>query len=74
VLKPGVAPAGRHFCGGAPGGRAPRKTANRSFLAARGFQTPHWSQGGMNRWVISDVNRTEFNAVVAAIQSTDNEH
>jgi hypothetical protein len=24
--------------------------------------------------VISDVNRTEFNAVVAAIQSTDNEH
>jgi anti-sigma factor RsiW len=44
------------------------------FSAARGFQTAHWSQGGMNHWVISDVNRMEFNAVIAAIQSTDNGH
>ena len=39
--------------------------------AARGFQTAHWSQGGMHHWVISDVNHAEFNAVVAAIQAAD---
>jgi anti-sigma factor RsiW len=50
------------------------KDSKPAFSAARGFQTAHWSQGGMNHWVISDVNRTEFNAVVAAIQSTDGEH
>jgi anti-sigma factor RsiW len=50
------------------------KDSKPEFSAARGFQMAHWSQGGMNHWVISDVNRTEFNAVVGAIQSTDNEH
>jgi len=44
------------------------------FAGARGFQTAHWSQAGMNHWVISDVNREEFNAVVAAIESTGKEH
>jgi hypothetical protein len=33
-----------------------------------------WAAAGTNRWVSSDVNRTEFNAVVVAIESTDNEH
>ena len=38
------------------------------FSAARGFQAAHWSQGGMTHWVISDLNREEFSAVVRAIQ------
>jgi anti-sigma factor RsiW len=38
------------------------------FSTARGFQTAHWSQGGMTHWVISDLNREEFGAVVRAIQ------
>jgi anti-sigma factor RsiW len=50
------------------------KDSKPDFSAARGFQTAHWSQGGMNHWVISDVNRAEFNAVVAAIQATDSNH
>ncbi len=41
------------------------------FSAERGFQMAHWSQGGMNHWVISDVNREEFKAVVRAIQVAD---
>ena len=47
------------------------KDSKPDFSAARGFQTAHWSQGGMNHWVISDVNRQEFGAVVAAIQVAD---
>jgi anti-sigma factor RsiW len=39
------------------------------FSQARGFQTAHWSKGGMTHWVISDVNRDEFNTVVGAIRS-----
>jgi anti-sigma factor RsiW len=39
----------------------------------RGFQTAHWSHHGMTHWVISDVNRDEFNAVVAAIRSADSD-
>ena len=42
-----------------------------NFSSVRGFETAHWSQGGMNHWVISDVNRAEFSAVVAAIQLSD---
>jgi len=38
------------------------------FSAVRGFQTVHWSQGGMTHWVISDLNREEFIIVVRAIQ------
>jgi anti-sigma factor RsiW len=41
------------------------------FLQERGFQTAHWTSSGMTHWVISDVNREEFNAVVAAIRSVD---
>jgi anti-sigma factor RsiW len=39
------------------------------FLQERGFRTAHWSEGGMTHWVISDVNREEFNAIVAAIRA-----
>jgi anti-sigma factor RsiW len=45
-----------------------------SFASARGYQTAHWSESGMNHWVISDVNREEFKTVVAAIQAVDREH
>jgi anti-sigma factor RsiW len=37
------------------------------FSAERGYLTAHWSHNGMNHWVISDVNRNEFQAVVDAI-------
>jgi anti-sigma factor RsiW len=36
----------------------------------RGYLTAHWSQGGMNHCVISDVNRDEFQRVVKAVQLT----
>ena len=39
--------------------------------AERGYLTAHWSQNGMNHWVISDVNREEFQAVVRAVQLTN---
>jgi anti-sigma factor RsiW len=39
----------------------------------RGFQTAHWSHEGMTHWVISDVNRDEFRAIVAAVRSADRE-
>jgi anti-sigma factor RsiW len=42
-----------------------------SFAAERGFLTAHWSHNGMNHWVISDVNREEFRAVVDAIVMAD---
>ena len=42
-----------------------------SFSSERGFQIAHWSHGGMTHWVISDVNREEFKAIVAAVQATD---
>ena len=45
-----------------------------SFSSTRGYQTAHWSESGMNHWVISDVNREEFKAVVGAIQVADREH
>jgi anti-sigma factor RsiW len=37
------------------------------FWTERGFQMAHWSRGGMNHWVISDVNRQEFEAVVRGL-------
>ena len=43
------------------------------FSAERGFQTAHWSQGGMNHWVISDVNREEFNAIIRAVQRAESD-
>ena len=42
-----------------------------SFSAERGYLTAHWSYNGMAHWVISDVNREEFQAIVAAVQMTD---
>ena len=42
-----------------------------SYSAERGFQTAHWSNNGMAHWVISDVNREEFLAIVRAVQMTD---
>ena len=49
------------------------KDSSADFSAERGFQTAHWSQGGMSHWVISDVNREEFKAVVRAVQSADSD-
>ena len=49
------------------------KDSKPSFSAERGFQTAHWSQAGMNHWVISDVNVEEFKAVVRAVQLAEGE-
>lgn len=35
----------------------------------RGFQTAHWSRAGMTHWVISDLNREEFGALVQALET-----
>jgi anti-sigma factor RsiW len=50
---------------------APGRDSKPDFAEARGFQTAHWAQGGMQHWVISDVNRSEFDAVVAAIRASE---
>ena len=42
-----------------------------SYSTERGYQTAHWSNNGMAHWVISDVNREEFRAIVRAVQMTD---
>jgi anti-sigma factor RsiW len=39
-----------------------------SLSEARGFRMAHWVERGMSHWVISDVNRDEFQAVVQAVQ------
>ncbi|MBC7483157.1 MAG: anti-sigma factor [Rhizobacter sp.] len=36
---------------------------------ARGFQTAHWSRAGMTHWVISDLNREAFGAIVRALET-----
>ena len=41
------------------------------FAVERGYQTAHWTAGGMNHWVISDVNREEFQRIVKAVQAND---
>jgi anti-sigma factor RsiW len=51
-----------------PGGTTDSRV---KFAAERGFQTAHWSHGGMNHWVISDVNPREFATIVQAIQRAD---
>lgn len=43
------------------------------FSAARGFQIAHWTRTGINHWVISDVNREEFVAIVRALESVGSE-
>jgi anti-sigma factor RsiW len=45
--------------------------AGAAFAAERGFQIAHWSRNGMNHWVISDLNREEFNAIVRALEMAD---
>jgi anti-sigma factor RsiW len=45
-----------------------------AFSADRGFQTAHWSANGMTHWVISDVNRAEFQSIVKAVQALDAPH
>jgi anti-sigma factor RsiW len=47
------------------------KDSSPEFSAGRGFRTAHWSQGGMNHWVVSDLNAEEFERVVRAIQRVD---
>ena len=47
------------------------KDSKAEFSEERGFQTAHWSHGGMTHWVISDVNRSEFKTVIGAIQSAE---
>jgi anti-sigma factor RsiW len=42
-----------------------------TFTAERGFQIAHWTRGGMNHWVISDLGREEFAAVVRALETTE---
>lgn len=37
------------------------------FSSSRGFELAHWSRGGMAHWVISDLGREEFAAVVREI-------
>ena len=39
------------------------------FATERGFRTAHWTQAGMTHWVVSDVNRDEFMAVVGAVRA-----
>jgi RNA polymerase sigma factor (sigma-70 family) len=56
-----------------PGKRGEGRDGKAQFGSERGFQTAHWSQGGMTHWVISDVNRDEFRAVVRAVQLADGE-
>lgn len=41
------------------------------FSAERGFHLAHWSRAGMAHWVVSDVNRDEFERVVHAIERGD---
>ena len=38
------------------------------FSSARGFQLAHWTQNGMQHWVISDLNRQEFAALIGAVR------
>lgn len=47
------------------------KDSKADFALERGFQTAQWSQGAMTHWVVSDVNREEFKAVVRAMQVAD---
>lgn len=50
---------------GSGGDRAP------AFATARGYRVAHWTQAGMNHWVISDLNEAEFQAVVRAVRQRD---
>ena len=43
------------------------------FSAEKGFQIAHWSRSGMTHWVISDVNREEFAAIVRSLEMAHRE-
>lgn len=45
------------------------KDAAAAFSSQRGFQIAHWTRSGMNHWVISDLGREEFTAVVQALEN-----
>jgi len=42
-----------------------------AFARERGFETAHWVRGGMNHWVVSDLNPNEFRIVVDAIRQQE---
>lgn len=46
---------------------APRPT----MTSRRGFNIGHWSRGGMEHWVISDLNAQEFAELVRALSQAD---
>jgi anti-sigma factor RsiW len=50
---------------------ASAKDSRPDFAQTRGFQTAHRRHAGMQHWVISDVNRAEFDAVVQAIRGAE---
>lgn len=39
--------------------------------AERGFQIAHWTGGGMNHWLISDLGRDEFISFARALETAD---
>jgi anti-sigma factor RsiW len=41
------------------------------FSAERGFQIAHWTRGGMNHWLISDLARDEFVSFAGALEMAD---
>ena len=51
----------------------PLADAAAKFSAERGFQVAHWSRAGMNHWVVSDLDREQFAAVVRALEADRNE-
>ncbi len=38
-----------------------------TLTSARGFEVAHWTRAGMTHWVVSDLNRAEFSALVDAL-------
>ena len=43
-----------------------------AFIAQRGWQLAHWQHRGMAHWAVSDLNASEFSAVVQALRQADN--
>ena len=39
-----------------------------TFSMDKGFRVAHWTRNGMTHWVISDVNREEFGAIIRALE------
>ncbi len=51
----------------------PLADAAAKFSAERGFQVAHWSRAGMTHWVVSDVDREQFAAIVRALEAARSE-